>query len=134
MSEREWTVSLRKPADVALARKAAMAAMDALGATAIKRTKFVTAVSEIARNVIVHAGAGVIGFKVVPSLPHPFVVAECRDNGPGIPDVDRALQDGFTTARGMGLGLGGAKRLVDRFEIRTEVGKGTTVVMEAKGR
>ena len=133
MSDGEWTVSLRKPADVALARKAAMSAMDGIGATAIRRTKFVTAVSEIARNVIVHAGTGVIHFKIV-GFASQSVVAECRDHGPGIPDVAKALQDGFTTARGMGLGLGGAKRLVDRFEIVTEPGRGTTVVMEAKGR
>ncbi len=134
MSTEEWTVSLRKAADVALARRAAMEAMEALGATAIKRTKFVTAVSEIARNAIVHAGAGVVIIKVVRSPSRARVVAECRDRGPGIPDVERALTDGFTTARGMGVGLGGARRLVDRFELLTEVGKGTTVIMEVSGR
>ena len=134
MNGEKWTVALRKPADIALARKAAMAAMDALGASPIKRTKFVTAVSEIARNALVHAGAGVMILKIVRSPGHPRVVAECRDSGPGIADVDRALQDGYTTARGMGLGLGGAKRLVDRLDIHTTAGKGTTVIMEAKAR
>lgn len=134
MTAGEWTVSLRKPADVALARKAATAAMEALGSTAIKRTKFVTAVSEIARNAIVHAGTGVMVIKIVRLPSGVRIVAECRDHGPGIADIDRALKDGYTTARGMGLGLGGAKRLVDRFEIRSEPGRGTTVIMEATGR
>ncbi|MGN6550561.1 MAG: ATP-binding protein [Pararhizobium sp.] len=124
---------LRKPADVALARKAATAAMEAISASPIKRTKFVTAVSEIARNAIVHAGGGSIRFRLSGDG-NTWVAAECRDAGPGIPDVDLALRDGFTTARGMGLGLGGAKRLVDRFDIRTEVGKGTTVTLEARAR
>lgn len=124
---------LRKPADVALARKAAMEAMEAVSARPIKRTKFVTAVSEIARNAIVHAGGGVIRFRLVGSGPV-SVIAECRDAGPGIADIPLALKDGYTTARGMGLGLGGAKRLVDRFDIRSEPGKGTTVVLEAGAR
>jgi serine/threonine-protein kinase RsbT len=134
VSGESWIVALRKPADVALARKAALRAMETIGASAIRRTKFVTAVSEIARNAVVHAGGGVIAFKVKGAGDRCRVIAECRDRGPGIPDIEKAMEDGFTTARGMGLGLGGARRLVDRFEIRSEVGKGTIVVMEAGQR
>lgn len=134
MNDQQWTVPIRKPADVAVARRAAMHAMDGLAASAIKRTKFVTAVSEIARNALVHASGGVMQFRLVDAGGRSSVVAECRDRGPGIADVDQAMKDGFTTARGMGLGLGGARRLVDRFEIRTTVGEGTTIVMEARAR
>lgn len=134
MNAWQWTVSIRKPADIALARKAATAAMDGLPASPIKRTKFVTAVSEIARNALVHASGGLMQFRIAETGGQRSVVTECRDRGPGIPDIELALKDGFTTAGGMGLGLGGAKRLVDRFEIRTTVGEGTTVVMEARAR
>jgi len=134
VNDQQWTVSIRKPADIALARKAAMAAMDGLPASAIKRTKFVTAVSEIARNALVHASGGWMQFRIVEVAGRRSVVAECRDRGPGIANVDQALKDGYTTARGMGLGLGGARRLVDRFEIKTVVGEGTTVLLEAGAR
>jgi len=134
VSDARWTVTIRKTADIALARKAAAAAMDALPASSIKRTKFVTAVSEIARNALVHASGGVLQIRIAGAAERRSAIAECRDRGPGIPDVDQALKDGYTTAGGMGLGLGGAKRLVDRFEIRTVAGEGTTVILEAGRR
>lgn len=111
-----------------------MNAMDRIGASAIKRTKFVTAVSEIARNALIYGGGGVMTFHLHKLAGRPSVLAECVDHGPGIADVDRALQDGYTTGKGLGLGLSGARRLVDRFAIETLPGEGTTVIMECGAR
>ncbi|WP_198586037.1 ATP-binding protein [Pararhizobium haloflavum] len=134
MNDETWTISLRKPADVAHARKIAMQALDAAGASAIVKTRFVTAVSEIARNAIVHASSGVMVIGMGRLNGNRSIIARCEDRGPGIVDTNAALKDGFSTGRGMGLGLGGSKRLVDRFELETRVGEGTTVVLETRLR
>lgn len=125
--ERSWSVTLVSPQDVAVARRVAGQAMTELGASVIRRTKFVTAVSEIARNALVHGGGGVIRFVLCSRGPARQLVAECIDRGPGIADIDLALGDGYTSGGGLGHGLGGAKRLVDEFEIISAPGCGTTV-------
>ncbi|OSP54403.1 hypothetical protein BV911_12935 [Pseudoruegeria sp. SK021] len=113
-----------------MARQAVARALKSRGASAIRTTRFATAVSEIARNAIVHGGGGeiTIGF----DLASAYLMVECRDKGRGIADIPQAMVDGFTTAGGLGRGLGGAKRLADRFEIITEAGKGTRVRMGVK--
>jgi serine/threonine-protein kinase RsbT len=111
--------------DVAVARLSVSKAMEAAGAKATLKTRFVTAVSEIARNALVHAGGGRL--RVFTDGAVVYVV--CDDQGPGIPDVEAAMQDGFTTAKSLGRGLGGAKRLVASFEI--ESGPSGTVVRMA---
>ncbi len=88
-----------------------------------------TAASELARNVLVHAGRGVAVIEEVQNGTR-FGIRLCfRDEGPGIPDVQRVLAGGFSTARSMGLGLSGSRRLVDNFELVSDVGKGTTVTV-----
>ncbi|ESR23526.1 ATP-binding protein [Lutibaculum baratangense] len=128
------SVTLRRASDVAYARQAAMQTMAAIGASSIKKTKFVTAVSEIARNAVLYGRGGVITFEIVGSGPRRSVVAECMDRGPGIADVALALTEGYSTGSGLGLGLSGAKRLVDRFEIASSALTGTTVTMECFAR
>lgn len=90
-----------------------------------------TALTEVARNIVVHAGgAGSLTLSIQPGPDgREALVVVARDRGPGIEDVERALQDGYSTAGGLGLGLPGARRLVDRLEITTAPGAGTTVVM-----
>ncbi|WP_370161042.1 ATP-binding protein, partial [Limimaricola soesokkakensis] len=111
------------------ARIAVSKAMDALGARALRKTRFVTAVSEIARNALDHGGGGVLE---IYRLDRPRrIMIRCSDQGPGIADIDQAMTDGFSTARSMGKGLGGARRLVDAFRIESRVGAGTTIEMEA---
>jgi serine/threonine-protein kinase RsbT len=88
-----------------------------------------TAISEIARNIVKFAKRGEVVVSVVTENERTGVTVIARDVGPGIPDVERAIQDGFSTYGGLGLGLPGAKRLMDEFEIVSEVGKGTTVTM-----
>ncbi|MGR3632443.1 MAG: ATP-binding protein [Limimaricola soesokkakensis] len=122
-------VELRQERDVAAARIAVSKAMDALGARALRKTRFVTAVSEIARNALDHGGGGVLE---IYRLDRPRrIMIRCSDQGPGIADIDQAMTDGFSTARSMGKGLGGARRLVDTFRIESRVGAGTTIEMEA---
>ncbi|MCP3055354.1 ATP-binding protein [Aurantimonas sp. LRZ36] len=111
-----------------------MKAMTSIGASAIKRTKFVTAVSEIARNAIIYGGGGVISFATVGNGSFRHVVATCSDRGPGIDDIKQALTDGFTTGNGLGLGLSGARRPLDRLEVESSRESGTTVIMECAAR
>src|SRR3546814_8243249 len=103
--------------------------MDELGASALRRTRLVTAASELARNALVHGGGGRREMQIrKDGLGGGIgVVLKFRDEGTGIADVERALRDGYTTGTGLGLGLGGAKRLCDEFEISSVLGDGTTV-------
>lgn len=126
-AEKVGEVVLSVERDVALARRAVAKAMDGIGAKATLKTRFVTAVSEIARNALVHGGGG----RLTAFSDGGVVYVECRDDGPGIPDVAAALGDGFSTANSLGKGLGGARRLVARFEI--ESGPGGTMVRMASG-
>jgi serine/threonine-protein kinase RsbT len=100
-----------------------------VGITGSDLTLMATAISEIARNIVQYAGQGEIEFRSVVRGGRRGLMIIARDSGPGIPDIAQAMQDGFSTSRGMGLGLPGAKRLMDDFKIVSEVGKGTTVLM-----
>lgn len=97
-------------------------------------TLLATAISEIARNIVQYAGRGEIEFRGVEQKGKRGLMIIARDNGPGIADIDQAMRDGFSTSRGMGMGLPGAKRLMDDFEIISETGKGTIVSMVKWGR
>jgi serine/threonine-protein kinase RsbT len=88
-----------------------------------------TAISEITRNIVTHARRGHVRMLLVTKKGWRGVMIVATDRGPGIADVDRALEDGFTTGSGLGLGLPGARRLMDEFHIESTPGKGTTVVM-----
>jgi serine/threonine-protein kinase RsbT len=92
-------------------------------------TIIATAISELARNIVTYAGSGEMTFKVVRSGDRSGLVVVASDEGPGIGDVALAMEDGFSTARSLGLGLPGAKRLMDEFDIDSELGRGTTVTM-----
>ncbi|MBI4263460.1 MAG: anti-sigma regulatory factor [Acidobacteria bacterium] len=89
-----------------------------------------TAISEVARNIIVHAGTGEIVLEVVEGRGRRELVVLARDRGPGIPDLHRAMEDGYSTAGGLGLGLSSARRLMDEFGVVSTVGKGTMVTMK----
>ena len=124
------TVELSSDRDVALARKAVSRAMDAMRSRAIRKTRFVTAVSEIARNAVMHGGGGRLHIYAHEATARISVV--CEDEGQGIADMAQALTDGYTSGGGMGHGLGGAKRLVEAFEIETGPGRGTIVRMSGQ--
>ena len=99
------------------------------GISETRAVALATAVAEIARNIIVHAGRGIMSFIPITDERGHRIVAVARDNGPGIPDIKRAMQDGYSTAGSLGLGLSGAKRLVDEFDIESVAGQGVTVTL-----
>ena len=95
----------------------------------VDQTKLVTAASELARNTLVYGGGGTVDVERVENGRRSGIRIVFRDEGPGIPDLDLALTDGYTTGGGLGLGLSGARRLVDEFDIDTAVGQGTSVTV-----
>lgn len=125
----ETWIEIRTAPDITSVRRAVGRAMDQLGASAVRRTRLVTAASELARNTLVHGGGGRVALRIRKGGPGNGigVVLKFRDEGIGIADLDLALRDGYTTGTGLGLGLGGAKRLCDEFEISSVLGGGTTV-------
>lgn len=101
-----------------------------LGLSLVDQTKLVTAASEIGRNTVVYGGGGMVDVSVVRSeLGRPGIRLVFADRGPGIPSLELALRDGYTTGNGLGLGLGGAKRLVNEFDLASAPGQGTTVTL-----
>lgn len=123
------TLEIRSPADVVTVRQAARALADRVGFSLVDQTKFVTAASEIARNTLNYGGGGSARLELIENGARRGVRITFEDQGPGIADVSLALKDGYTTGIGLGLGLGGARRLVNEFNIESAVGKGTRVTI-----
>jgi len=126
----EVSVVIRQEADILAARKAARVIATRLRFTDTDLILVATAISEIARNILTYATSGEMIFEEAHELGRHGLVVTARDEGPGIPDVARAMQDGFSTGKGLGLGLPGARRLMDDFSIESAVGRGTVVVMK----
>jgi serine/threonine-protein kinase RsbT len=120
---------LKSSNDVVLARqKVRQWAVD-LRFSLVDQTKLVTAASELARNALDHGKGGHMTIESLANGSKSGLRLTFEDQGPGIADIDQALKDGFTTGSGMGLGLGGSKRLVNEFSIESEVGKGTRITI-----
>ena len=100
-----------------------------LGFSLVDQTKMITAASELARNSLDYGGGGEVQLEIVENGIKRGLRLSFIDRGPGIPNIEQAMTDGFTTGKGMGLGLGGAKRLVNNFEISSTVGQGTRVTI-----
>ncbi len=119
---------------IAGARQAVREAAVAAGFSLVEQTKIVTAASELARNTLVHGGGGHMELAAIEGTDGAEgkgIRLAFADTGPGIPDIEAALSDGFTTANGLGLGLGGARRLVQDFQVESRPGEGTTVTVES---
>lgn len=127
--DHEIRVPIIGDADLVPARAEGRALAQRLGFPRPHPTLIATAISEIARNIVVHAGRGEIEMRPIYETTRHGIVVVARDAGPGIADVDAALQDGYASSGGLGLGLPGARRLMDEFEISSELGVGTTVTM-----
>jgi serine/threonine-protein kinase RsbT len=120
---------LQTSSDVVAARQRVRQMAIELRFSLVDQTKLVTAASELARNALDHGRGGQMSIEVVNGMSKTGLKLTFEDNGPGIPDIDMALKDGFTTGSGMGLGLGGSRRLVNEFAIESEVGKGTKITV-----
>ena len=126
---RSETLELRSAADVVSVRQAVRTWAIEAGFSLVDQTKMVTAASELARNTIDYGGGGTSTLELIIEGPRRGLRVVFADSGPGSPDVQQALTDHFTTGNGLGLGLGGAKRLVNEFNISSRVGEGTRVVI-----
>jgi RNA polymerase sigma factor (sigma-70 family) len=126
--EDDVRVPVHSDADIVAARQAAREAATRIGFPPTELTAIATAVSEVARNIVRFASSGDIAIEVLEE-PRPGIRIVARDVGPGIPDVEAALQDGYSTYNGLGLGLPGTRRLMDEFGVVSETGRGTTVTM-----
>lgn len=126
----EVHVPISSDADIVMARQQGRALAERIGFTGSNLAVVATAISEVARNIVEYAKRGEIILKTVNQSGRQGLVVIARDQGPGIPDIALAMQDGYSTAKGLGLGLPGARRLMDEFEIVSKVGRGTTVTMK----
>ncbi len=128
-SLRRESLPIQSSSDVVLARQKVRQWATELKFTLVDQTKLVTAASELARNTLDHGKGGKMVIEAVENLSRQGLKLTFEDQGPGIPDIQAALRDGFTTGGGMGLGLGGSKRLVNDFHIESEPGKGTRITV-----
>ena len=130
MTERSsGTHPIRIEQDVVLARQLARKLATECGMRLIDLTKLVTAVSELARNTMVYGGGGDMDWQILEANARTGLRLVFRDEGPGIPDIKLAMTDGWTSGSGLGLGLTGARRLVEEFELDTAPGKGTRITI-----
>jgi serine/threonine-protein kinase RsbT len=125
----EVRVPINDETDLVSARAEARALADGHGFSRTDATLIATAISEVARNILVHVGRGEIVLRPLDEGARCGLQVVARDDGPGIRDVDAALGHGLTTGRGLGLGLPGARRLMDDFDVASSPGRGTTVTM-----
>ncbi|MEU1808280.1 ATP-binding protein [Micromonospora sp. WMMD1076] len=123
------TQAIRSDEDVVRVRQLVRTTAVAVRLSLVDQTKLVTAASELARNTLIYGGGGSAEVSTVEDGRRRGVRIVFADEGPGIPDLDLALTDGYTTGGGLGLGLSGARRLVDDFDIRTAVGEGTRITV-----
>ena len=115
--------------DVVLVRQAVRSAAVAIGLNLVDQTRIVTAASELARNTVVHGGGGWARIEILRETNRTGLRLVFEDRGPGIPDIELAMKDGYTSSGGLGLGLGGARRLSSEFQIESRLGEGTRVTI-----
>lgn len=120
-------VLINSDEDVILARQKVRTFAQEMGFSLLDQTRIVTAVSELGRNIVMHAKEGIV--RIYNSEERPGIKIVFEDHGPGIPDINKAMEEGYSTVGSLGLGLKGAKRLVDEFVIKSSPGKGTTVTI-----
>lgn len=129
MTSQQTEINIQAAADVVLVRQMVRQFAVELGFGLVDQTKIVTAASELARNTLDYGGGGTVKLEALQAGPKRGLKLTFADQGPGIPDVEMALKDGFTTGSGLGMGLGGARRLANEFTIESAVGAGTQVTI-----
>lgn len=125
----EQVVPIRTEGDIVLARRAVREVANALGFGLTDTTRIVTAASELARNIVKYAGEGTMSMRSIDAAVGTGLELEFSDRGPGIADVAQAMAEGFSTTGGLGMGLPGARKLMDDLQIESRVGRGTRVVI-----
>ncbi len=128
-AQRHETLQIRSSEDIVRVRQAARAWAVELGFNLVEQTKLVTAASELARNTVDWGGGGTVRLEALNEGGRQGLRLTFEDQGAGIPDIELAMKDGYTSGGGLGLGLGGARRLVGEFEIVSRVGEGTRVTI-----
>ena len=126
----EVRVAIQREADIVLARQAGRQLAAQLGFSSTDQTLIATAISEVARNIVVYANHGEIVLTRTDDAGRVGIQVQAIDSGPGIDNKDLAMRDGFSTKNSLGLGLPGARRLMDDFDLTSELGRGTTVTMK----
>lgn len=126
----ELAMNIASDVDVVSARQRGRELAEEVGFSAGDQTVIAAAISEIARNILNYARRGAITFRTVLDGDRSGIIIVASDQGPGIPDVPRAMQDGFSTSGGLGLGLPGARRLMDEFDVVSAPRQGTTITMK----
>ena len=129
-TEERGTVPISSEGDIAAARKLVRNVAAAVGFGVTDVTRIVTAASELTRNVFRYAGSGVMRWHKIDSGTNIGIELIFEDHGPGIPDIQQAMEAGYTTGGGLGLGLPGAKRLMDEIHVESVIGQGTTVTVK----
>ena len=129
MSDESQRMEVTTDQDVVRVRQLVRTVAVAVKLSLVDQTKLVTAASELARNTLVYGGGGTVEIGRIENGRRSGIRIVFADQGPGIADIDLALTDGYTTGRGLGLGLSGARRLVDEFDIQTAVGQGTSITV-----
>ena len=123
------TLPIREEKDLLLVRQMVREWADKLAFSSLNQAKLVTAASELGRNALTHGGGGTVRLETLIVRERRGLRLTFEDQGPGIPDVEQALTNGFTTSGGLGLGFGGARRLVNEFNVDSRPGEGTRVVV-----
>jgi serine/threonine-protein kinase RsbT len=134
MADEATQVPIERDGDIVSARQKGRELAADVGFAGSELTIIATAISEVARNIVVYAQRGEIVLEKLQEGARRGILVIAKDNGPGIPHIEMAMRDGFSTGKSLGLGLPGAKRLMDEFDIKSEVGKGTTITMRKWAR
>ena len=130
MNSDGFRVAIKSDQDIVLARQKGRALAVEVGFSAVDATLIATAISELARNIVAYARMGEIELRSIQDSSRRGILVIASDDGPGIPDLRQAMRDGFSTSGSLGLGLPGVRRLMDEFEIASQPGKGTRVVVK----
>ena len=125
----EGAMVLASEQDIVISRQTVRKLTQQINFSLVDQTKMITAASELSRNTVVYGGGGEMRWELIQAGPRQGLRLHFEDHGPGIPNLHLALTDGWTSGKGLGVGLSGSKRLVNEFEIRTVVGEGTCVTV-----
>ena len=134
MDDRQGEIAIGRESDVIVVRQTVRKITKTLEMGLTDTTRLVTAASELTRNIFLYAGSGVMRWQIIGSNSNRGIELVFVDQGPGIVDIGQAMQEGYTTSKGLGMGLPGSRRLVDEMEVVSKVGEGTTVTIKKWNR